>query len=167
MTPDRDRTYDLEGLCQAAATLLAEGPMPEDQRVAAIPDGRTVRYYQSIGVVDRPLRYDGRTAVYGWRHLLQVVATKRLQTAGYTLAQVQQSLAGRVTEALEAAVLPSVPVPAPAPTPAPAEVGPVRPLVSAEVAPGVIVTVDPARVADANGIVSTIRQALLQKGGLP
>jgi DNA-binding transcriptional MerR regulator len=163
MTPDRDRTYDLEGLCQAAATLLAEGPMPEDQRVAAIPDGRTVRYYQSIGVVDRPLRYDGRTAVYGWRHLLQVVATKRLQTAGYTLAQVQQSLAGRATEALEGAVLPA----SPAPAPAPAEVVPVRPLVSAEVAPGVIVTVDPARVADANGIFSTIRQALLQKGGLP
>ncbi len=48
---------------------------PEDQRVRAVPDARTVRYYQSIGLVDRPER-EGREAVYRWRHLLQVVAVK-------------------------------------------------------------------------------------------
>ena len=36
----------------------------------------------------------GRTALYGLRHLLQLVAIKRLQAKGYTLEQVQQALEG-------------------------------------------------------------------------
>ena len=47
-------------------------------RVRDVPDRRTIRYYTTLGLIDRPaLR--GRTALYGRRHLLQLVAIKRLQ----------------------------------------------------------------------------------------
>jgi hypothetical protein len=43
----------------------------------------------------------GRTALYGRRHLLQLVAIKRLQAAGRTLAEVQEELAAASDERLE------------------------------------------------------------------
>lgn len=59
-------------------------------RVREIPDARIIRYYTTLGIVDRPLGYDGRTAIYSTRHLLQIVAIKRLQQRGASLSQVQQ-----------------------------------------------------------------------------
>src|SRR5262249_5101766 len=41
-----------------------------------------------------------RTALYGRRHLLQLVAIKRLQARGLSLAQVQEELLGLPTTAL-------------------------------------------------------------------
>ncbi len=140
----RPRELSLPALVQAAAELGARLPASADERVRAEVDERTVRYYQSTGLVDRPLRYEGRTALYGYRHLLQVLATKALQGAGYKLSQVQASLAGVPTGELEAAVAralgeaaaPAPPVPAAAPAP--------RALVQFEVSPGLWLTVDPA-----------------------
>jgi DNA-binding transcriptional MerR regulator len=57
--------------------------------VRAVPDDRTIRYYGTIGLLDRPLAMRGRTALYGRKHLAQVVAIKRLQTAGRSLAEIQ------------------------------------------------------------------------------
>ena len=77
-----------ELLEQALATIAAL-PAPKNGQVRAVPDERTVRYYISLGLLDRPLAMRGRTALYGFRHLAQVVAIKRLQTAGRTLADIQ------------------------------------------------------------------------------
>jgi DNA-binding transcriptional MerR regulator len=63
-----------------------------DGRVAAIPDARTVRYYQTLGILKKPLRYKGRSAVYGYQHLLQLIAIKLLQREGLTLAQIQNAM---------------------------------------------------------------------------
>ena len=46
-------------------------------RVTEVPDGRVIRWYATIGLVDRPSGFRGRTALYGARHLLQLVAIKR------------------------------------------------------------------------------------------
>ena len=146
----RHRELPLVELVLAAVQLGAGIPSAGDERVRAEVDERTVRYYQSTGLVDRPGRYEGRTAIYGYRHLLQVLATKALQGAGYSLAQVQSSLAGVVTPDLEAAgaralgeeVGPVVP-----PEPAP------RALVQFEVAPGLWLTVDPAIHPDPTALV--------------
>ncbi len=100
LSRQRDARFDLTGLCTAAADMLGSVG-PEDQRIRALPDARTVRYYQTIGLVDRPER-EGREAVYGWRHLLQVVAVKRLQLRGEPLVRIQAALVGVSTEALEA-----------------------------------------------------------------
>lgn len=64
-------------------------PAPRNGQVRAVPDDRTVRYYQTIGLLDRPLAMRGRTALYGARHLAQVVAIKRLQATGKSLAEIQ------------------------------------------------------------------------------
>src|SRR3954452_21706457 len=69
-------------------------------RVRDVPDRRTIRYYTTLGLIDRPAQMRGRTALYGRRHLLQLVAIKRLQARGATLAQVQRRLLGLPDAAL-------------------------------------------------------------------
>ena len=63
-------------------------------RVRDIPDTRTIRYYTTVGLMDRPAAMRGRTALYQERHLLQLVAIKKLQAAGLSLWQVQERLVG-------------------------------------------------------------------------
>jgi hypothetical protein len=63
-------------------------------RVREVPDRRAIRWYTTIGLVDRPVAHRGRTALYGPRHLLQLVAVKRLQARGLPLVAIQQELAG-------------------------------------------------------------------------
>lgn len=158
----------------AAAVLAATGRVVGDERVTSAPDARTIRYYQQLGVVDRPLRHDGREAVYGYRHLLQAVATKLLQAEGYSLAQVQRALAGRSTGALELAVAEALsvttePTPPVVAEPAPPTYGdapdPSPTLLTRELAPGVLVTLDPRRVSDPEALLARIRRALSPTGG--
>lgn len=78
-----------------------------NRRVRDVPDRRAVRWYITIGLVDRPASMAGRTALYGPRHLLQIVAVKRRQAAGHSLAEIQAELAGATDEALrEVAAVP-------------------------------------------------------------
>jgi DNA-binding transcriptional MerR regulator len=70
-------------------------------RVRDIPDLRTIRYYTTLGLLDRPALMRGRTALYGRRHLLQIVAIKRLQSLGQSLVQVQERIAGATERELE------------------------------------------------------------------
>jgi len=63
-------------------------------RVRSVPDVRTIRYYSTAGILDKPLSFRGRTALYGRRHLLQILAVKRLQSDGRSLGEVQASLVG-------------------------------------------------------------------------
>ena len=63
-------------------------------RVRDIPDLRTIRYYTTAGLLERPAEMRGRTALYGRRHLLQLVAIKKLQVRGLSLTQVQERIAG-------------------------------------------------------------------------
>lgn len=66
----------------------------DSRRVRDVPDVRTIRYYTTLGILDRPVEMQGRTAFYGRRHVLQIVATKRLQAQGLSLVEVQETLAG-------------------------------------------------------------------------
>lgn len=70
-------------------------------RVREVPDQRAIRYYTTIGLVDRPAAMRGRTALYARRHLLQLVAIKRLQASGLSLARIQRELAGATDAQLE------------------------------------------------------------------
>jgi DNA-binding transcriptional MerR regulator len=63
-------------------------------RVRNVPDLRTIRYYTTLGLLDRPAAMRGRTALYGPRHLFQLVAIKRLQARGLSLAAVQERVVG-------------------------------------------------------------------------
>jgi DNA-binding transcriptional MerR regulator len=156
----REARFDLTGLCAAAADLL-DPVGPDDQRVRAVPDARTVRYYQSIGLVDRPDR-DGREAIYGWRHLLQVVAVKRLQVRGEPLARIQAALVGVSTEALEAALdLATEEDAALGRDVGERHVNPVSGFLTRELAPGVLVVIDPNRIHNPEAILQAMSQSIV------
>ncbi len=72
----------------ANATLARMGVHVDDGRATNIIDGRTVRYYQTIGVLPKP-EYDGR-----------LVVAKRLQAEGHSLAQIQSTLPTRTDKEL-------------------------------------------------------------------
>lgn len=85
----------LRELVAEAAAALSDAALDQPSgRVSEVPTARTVRYYATHGLLDRPARYDGRTALYTRRHLMQLVAIKRLQARGLTLDEVQARLIG-------------------------------------------------------------------------
>jgi DNA-binding transcriptional MerR regulator len=79
---------------QVALALSIDYEGVSSSRVRDIPDRRTIRYYTTLGLLDRAAEMRGRTALYGRRHLLQLVAIKRLQTRGLPLVEIQQKLLG-------------------------------------------------------------------------
>lgn len=81
--------WTLPELVSEVATRIAALPAPRNGQVRAIPDERTIRYYVTLGLLDRPSATRGRTALYGPRHVAQVVAIKRLQTMGRSLSEIQ------------------------------------------------------------------------------
>jgi len=97
-----ESTFTLDDLCTRAALALSidyDGA-PND-RVREVPDRRTVRYYTTLGLVDRP-SVRGRTAMYGPRQLMQLVAIKRLQSRGLSLHEIQRQLPALSDEELKA-----------------------------------------------------------------
>ena len=91
----------IDALGAAVASALAKGyDGPPNGRVRDVPDRRTIRYYTTLGLIDRPAEMRGRTAIYGRRHLLQLVAIKKLQARGRSLTEIQQALAGLTDRAL-------------------------------------------------------------------
>jgi DNA-binding transcriptional MerR regulator len=89
-----------ELVARVHAALSAEYPGAPNGRVRDLPDRRAVRWYATTGLIDRPTAMRGRTALYGRRHLLQLVAVKRRQADGRTLAQIQAELAGATDDTL-------------------------------------------------------------------
>ncbi|WP_394619374.1 MerR family transcriptional regulator [Lentzea sp. JNUCC 0626] len=91
-----------ELLDRVSAALTAEYSGAPNGRVRDVPDRRAVRWYATTGLVDRPSAMRGRTALYEKRHLLQLVAVKRLQSEGRTLADIQLELTGATEATLTA-----------------------------------------------------------------
>lgn len=85
-----DALWTLPELVADVATRIAALPAPKNGQVRAIPDDRTVRYYVTLGLLDRPSVMRGRSALYSKKHVAQVVAIKRLQTMGRSLSEIQQ-----------------------------------------------------------------------------
>lgn len=73
---DSDALYGLEELLAIAGKRLGEEITP-----------RTVRLYATEGLIDRPGK-DGRRAVYGQRHLLQLLLVRSLARRGLSLSAI-------------------------------------------------------------------------------
>ena len=132
-----------------------------DARVSAAPDARTVRYYTTLGLLDRP-RIEGRQARYGERHVLQLLAIKALQAQDLPLGEIQRRLYARSDAELKAlidwrsAVARTQPV---APPPA------VR-LREVVIEPGVRLVVEEGwRARDPGALEAKVRAALAAFGG--
>jgi DNA-binding transcriptional MerR regulator len=76
---------------------------PLDGRVNPELDARTIRYYMTLGLIDRPAMV-GREARYQERHVLQLVAIKALQSFSRPLAAIQQELYGLSNSELAATI---------------------------------------------------------------
>lgn len=161
---------------QVAVALAAAG------LTGPAPDRRTLRYYATLGVLSRPLPA-GREVRYDRRHLLQVVAARRLQANGVRLAEIADRLAGLDDAALAALaehqgpaapaaarfwesqphrVAPTTPTPSATPTPPAA---PVRHRTELDLADGVSLTVPyhrltPQQVADLRTAAAPLLAAL-------
>jgi MerR HTH family regulatory protein len=85
---------------RVARALAASDVRAPNGRVTEVPDARVIRWYSTIGLVDRPSGARGRTALYGMRHLLQIVAIKRRQAQGRSLAKIQEELVGATNTTL-------------------------------------------------------------------
>lgn len=72
-----------------------------DGRVSAVPDGRTIRYYTTLGILEKP-KVISRQAFYGKRHVLQLLAIKSLQGLSLPLGEIQARLYGKSDKELEA-----------------------------------------------------------------
>ena len=107
----QDPRWTLDELAERVETALAVDYRGQTSgRVRAVPDRRAIRWYTTIGLIDRPVAHRGRTALYGPRHLLQLVAVKRLQARGLPLVDIQRELAGATdTQLAQVARLPASP----------------------------------------------------------
>lgn len=112
------KSYSLDELSQEVTRELEKRNLlgaAADHRVSAAPDARTIRYYTTLGLLERPL-VQGRQARYGTHHLLQLLAVKALQSQGLALGDIQARLYGRddteLQEVLESVSPPSRAAPA-------------------------------------------------------
>ncbi len=92
--------WSLEELVDAANVLLPEFlPAAEDRpgsagKVREEVNVRLIRHYASLGLLDENAR-EGRTARYGFRHLLQLLLVRRLLIEGYPAAVIAKLIAGK------------------------------------------------------------------------
>jgi len=118
---------ELAGRVDAALSVGYDGQA--SGRVRDVPDPRAIRYYTTLGLVDRPIARRGSTVLYGPRHLLQLVAIKKLQARGLPLARIQVELAGATDQQLQRVARlprsrsPAAAVPAPEAAVAPSRAG--------------------------------------------
>lgn len=171
LLPPEDRELDAEALVDFARRCDARLPHAADGRVARALDLRGLRYYQTLGLLPRPARYDGRRAIYDRSHVVTLVCIRTLQARGMTLAQVQQALAATSPALREAAALealglaPGTPVDAGHPPhalpPGTSHVSDVpRPLHAYALRPGVTLTIDPAVVVDPAALAAAVAVAV-------
>ncbi|WP_442510926.1 MerR family transcriptional regulator [Novipirellula sp. SH528] len=91
-----DRFFSMAELRRLVARALQDTDYvpAASARVRAVPDTRTIRYYTTLGLMDRPAEMRGRTAFYDAKHVMQLVAIKRLQAKNESLSDIQQRLTG-------------------------------------------------------------------------
>ncbi|HEY7315139.1 MAG TPA: MerR family transcriptional regulator [Gemmataceae bacterium] len=108
MTLSYPPLWTLAELSAEVTRALGDEASQANGRVREVPDVRTIRFYTTRSLIDRPAQMRGRTALYGERHLLQLVAIKRLQAKGLTLAEIQVQVVGQSNRRLrELARLPA------------------------------------------------------------
>jgi DNA-binding transcriptional MerR regulator len=89
-------------LTDKAAKILAEsGPAQERGTVSEVPDERTVRYYLSEGLLSPAEEKQGTASVFGYRHLLQLLVVKKLQSEHLPIRKIRELVDGRVERDLE------------------------------------------------------------------
>ena len=65
----KEACWTLNDLCDQVLRALSVGyPGQTNGQIREVPDARSIRYYTTLGLIDRPGEMRGRTALYGKRH---------------------------------------------------------------------------------------------------
>ena len=89
-------------LAAVAGRLLAQvGPVQERGTVSEVPDERTVRYYLTEGLLSPAEEKQGTASVFGYLHLLQLLAVKNLQAQHLPIRKIRELVEGRSERELE------------------------------------------------------------------
>ncbi|HEX8708004.1 MAG TPA: MerR family transcriptional regulator [Pyrinomonadaceae bacterium] len=86
---------------QAAHILSESGPAQARGTVSELPDERTVRYYLSENLVSAAAEKQGTASVFGYRHLLQLLVVKKLQSEHLPIRKIRELVEGRSERELE------------------------------------------------------------------
>ncbi len=76
-------------------------PRQPSDRVAETLNERTLRFYITEGLIDRPVGKEGTAALYGYRHLLQALIVKALQGSYLPIKRIKEILAAKTDVELE------------------------------------------------------------------
>lgn len=99
----KDTEYEgVKELADAAEGVLrSTGTSQEKGTVAEYPNERTVRYYLAEGLLPQPIEKRGLTSIFGYEHLLTLLAIKKLQSEGLPINVIKTLIAGKPTAELE------------------------------------------------------------------
>jgi DNA-binding transcriptional MerR regulator len=104
----RHAPWNARGLAAHVAGLVDSiGVRPTNASARAAPSARSIRYYVSNGLLDRP-EGTGTSATYGYRHFLQLLSVKIRQREGATLESIKLEMAALTGDALERRVATSL-----------------------------------------------------------
>jgi DNA-binding transcriptional MerR regulator len=81
--------------------LTESGPTQERGTVSEVPDERTIRYYLSEGLISPAEEKQGTASVFGYLHLLQLLAVKKLQAEHLPIRKIREVVDGRSERELE------------------------------------------------------------------
>ena len=89
-------------LAAVAARVLAEsGPVQARGTVSELPDERMVRYYLTEGLLAPAEEKQGTASVFGYLHLLQLLAVKHMQAEHLPIRKIRELVEGRSERELE------------------------------------------------------------------
>lgn len=89
-------------LANEAAKILAESGLAQERgTVSDVPDERTIRYYLTEGLVSPAEDKQGTASVFGYRHLLQLLAVKKLQAEHLPIRKIRELVENREVRDLE------------------------------------------------------------------
>ena len=104
----RHAPWNARGLAAHVTALVdAAGMRPTNASARAAPSARSVRFYVSNGLLDRP-EGTGTAATYNYRHFLQLLAIKIRQREGQTLDVIKREMKEITGDALERRVAQSL-----------------------------------------------------------
>jgi hypothetical protein len=97
----RHAPWNARGLAAHVTALVdSAGLRPTNASARAAPSARSVRFYVSHGLLDRP-EGAGTAATYGYRHFLQLLSIKIRQREGQTLETIKREMKDVTGDALE------------------------------------------------------------------
>src|SRR6185295_12141658 len=100
---ERGKKYvGLPEFARVAEEILSELDF-EQQRgtVSLVPDERTIRYYLAEGLIQATDEKQGTASVFAYKHLLQIVAVKKLQAEHLPIKKIRELVSDRSEQELE------------------------------------------------------------------